>query len=48
MGGGDFSAKRSTHAVGHTVDVVDTVGVGSKRSTHAVDAVNVGDGNHYL
>ena len=40
-----FSAKRSTHALGHAVD---TVGVGAKRSTHTVYSANMGGGDHYL
>ena len=43
-----FSAKRSTYTVGHTVDAVDPVGVGAKRSTHTVYSANVGGGDCYL
>ena len=40
-----FSAKRSTP---HTVDAVDAVGVGAKRSIHTVYSANMVGGNHYL
>ena len=43
-----FSAKRSTHTMGHAVDTVDAVGVGAKRSTHTVYSANMGGGDHYL
>ena len=32
----------------YTVDAVDAVGVGAKRSTDTVDLANKGGGDHYL
>ena len=37
-----------THAVEYAVGTQYAVGVSAKRSTHTVDLVNKGGGDHYL